>query len=205
MKLYYMPGACSLAPHIALEWTGAPYEGIRVTFPETKTPAFLAMNPSGAVPVLVEDDGWVLTENVAILDHLARRFPAAGIGDNGEPRDRATLLRWLAHLASDVHKAFGPIMAPASVVPDPAQHAAVKQTAREKVQRLMARIDTALAGRTTLHGERHGIADAYLFVMVRWTEHLAGGLAQLPNLVRFRDAMQADPGVQRALAAEGLA
>ena len=79
MKLYYSPGACSLSDHIVLEWTGAPYEAVRVSREERQTPAFRKLNPAGAVPVF-EQDGWVLTQNAAILNYLADKFQQAKLG-----------------------------------------------------------------------------------------------------------------------------
>ena len=76
MKLYYFPGACSLADHIVLEWIGAPYETVELDRAALKSPEFLALNPNGAVPVLVDGD-FVLTQNVAILCYLAERYPDA--------------------------------------------------------------------------------------------------------------------------------
>src|SRR4026209_145939 len=86
MKLYYFPGSCALADHVVLEWTGAPYEAIKLDRAGTKSPEFLQLNPSGAVPVLVDGD-FVLTQNVAILSYLAEQHPKARLfGDRSEER-----------------------------------------------------------------------------------------------------------------------
>ena len=92
MKLYYSTGACSLSDHIVLEWIGAPYEAVRVSREQRQTPEFRRLNPAGAVPVF-EQDGWVLTQNAAILNYLADRFPAAKLGGDGTPEGRAEVNR----------------------------------------------------------------------------------------------------------------
>src|SRR3546814_3497844 len=99
MKLYYSPGACSLADHIVLEWIGKPYEAIRVSRDDRKSPEFLRLNPAGAVPVL-QDGDWVLTQNMAVLNFLADSFPEARLGGDGTPRGRAEVNRWLAFVNS---------------------------------------------------------------------------------------------------------
>jgi glutathione S-transferase len=108
MKLYYFPGSCPLADHIVLEWIGAPYETVRMSTADVKTPQYLALNPEGVVPLLVDGD-FTLAQNVAILSYLADRYPEARLFGDGTPRGRARVLRWLALLNSDVHPAFKPI------------------------------------------------------------------------------------------------
>ena len=94
MKLYYMPGACSLADHIVLEWIGASYETVRMTHAGIKAPEYLAINEGGTVPLLVDGD-FFLTENVAILTYLADLYPDAQLIGDGTPRGRAEVMRWL--------------------------------------------------------------------------------------------------------------
>src|SRR3546814_18866566 len=84
MKLYYMPNACSLAPHIALEWAGADYEGVRLDHDQVHGEDYLKLNPKGAVPTLITDDGRVLTEALAVLLYIADRFPQADPGAAGD-------------------------------------------------------------------------------------------------------------------------
>lgn len=204
MKLYYMPGACSLSDHIALEWAGADYQLERVARDALKSPEYLAVNPAGAVPALQEDDGWVLTENVAILDYIAARHPEAGIGGN-DARERAEVLRWTSHVASDLHKSFLPIFAPARFSDDEATQARVREKAVQNIRGHLARMDRILDSREHLACGRRTVADAYLYVILRWADNVAGGIAEFANLSRYRAAMDADPAVRRALAAEGLA
>jgi len=204
MKLYGMPGSCSLGTHIALEWSGAPYEYVRLNHADLKTPHQLAINPSGAVPVLQEDDGWTLTEAGAIHRYIATLVPGARLGPDPGPRQEAEFLSWLSLLSSDVHKAFSPIWSPRLFHPDPAQHDALKQAARDRVQRLMLRLDEKLGDRAHPVANRRTVVDAHLFVFLRWTDKIGGGLQSFPALQRFYRDMTADPAVKRALAREGL-
>jgi glutathione S-transferase len=202
MKLYYSPGACSLADHIALEWIGKPYEAVRVSREDRKSPAYLAINPSGAVPAL-EDGGWVLTQNSAVLNYLADVHPEARLGGDGSPRGRAEVNRWLGVVNSDIHPAFLPLFGSTAWLEDPALVDRSKDVARAKLRGLFERVDAQLAGRDWIAGAR-SIADPYLYVVLRWARAQGVDLSGLGDLERFFDAMQADPGVRRALEQEGL-
>lgn len=202
MKLYYIPGACSLADHIVLEWTGSPYEAHAVARDQLRSPGYLAVNPSGQVPTLQDDDGWLLTENVAILTYLADRFPEAKLGGDG-PRGRAEVLRWLAYLNSDVHQAFKPLFNPARFLADESAHAELQANARTRLRGMFERLDARLADRDWLAGTR-SIADPYLFVVQRWAKGKGVDLSGLTHLDRFAQRMRDDAGVRAAMKAEGL-
>lgn len=202
MKLYTSPGTCSLAVHIALQWIGQPFDVQVVSRAERKTPEFLALNPAGAVPVL-EDDGWVLTQNAAILNYLADRFPDAKLGGDGTPKGRAEVNRWLAFLNSDLHTAFHPLFGSTSYL-DEAAAEQTKAAARTKLRGLYTRVDAQLDGRDSLTGTR-SIADPYLFVTVQWAKKNGIDLSGLTHLHAFDARMAADPGVQAAMKAEATA
>jgi glutathione S-transferase len=202
MKLYYLPGACSLADHIVLEWVGATYEAEAVPRDRLTSPEYLKVNPTGQVPALQDDDGWLLTENVAILAYLADRFPEAGLAGEG-PRGHAEVLRWLAYLNSDVHQAFKPLFNPARFVADEAAHAELQANARTRLRGMFERLDARLADRDWLAGTR-SIADPYLFVVQRWARGKGVDLSGLDHLERFAQRMREDAGVRAAMKAEGL-
>lgn len=200
MKLYYFPGACSLADHIVLEWVGARYETVRMTKASIKTPEYLAINEGGTVPLLVDGD-FSLTENVAVLGYLADLYPDARLLGDGTLRGRAEVMRWLGFLNSDVHLAFKPIFGPARYLPDPALAGALGDVARIRVREYLARLNARLEARDWLTGER-SIADPYLIVMLRWAIRLEVDLDGLSNLSRFVERVHKDPGVRVAIAAE---
>jgi glutathione S-transferase len=203
MKLHYLPGACSLADHIVLEWIGKPYEAVAVPRDRLKSPEYLRINPAGSVPALETDEGWPLTQNSAILHYLAERNPEAGLHGDGSARSRAEVDRWLAFVNADVHPSFWPFFGGLSWLDDDAMLARGHEAARRKLRGLFERADRQLEGRDWIAGAR-SIADPYLYVVTRWAKAKQVDLAGLANLERHFQRMQADPAVQRVLEAEGL-
>lgn len=203
MKLYYLPGACSLADHIVLEWIGQPYETYRVAREELGSPEYLRINPSGAVPALQESDGWVLTENAAILNYLADTYPEAALGGDGSPRGRAEVNRWLAFVNSEVHPTFKPIFRAERFIDGEREQEALRANAIARLRGYFERLDAQLAGKDWLTGSR-SFADPYLFVVLRWAAAKGVDLSGLDQLARFQQRMLADAGVQAAMGKEGL-
>lgn len=203
--LYYAVGACSMAPHIVLEWIGAPYEAVRV---EYGSPELLAVNPAGAVPTLREDDGWLLTQAGAILEYLAAKHPEAGLSGGESLRERAEAHRWSAFFTSDMHAAFWPVFMPYRYTTDPGDAArkAVVDAGLKLVAKQMAVLDTHLEGRDWILGEGRGklsVIDAYACPMIRWgMKMLPGGMAEYPNVTALHERLAADPAVQRVIARE---
>jgi len=193
VKLYYAPGACSLADHIVAAEGGLPLELEKVDLKThtTETGAdYKAINPKGYVPALTLDDGGLLTENVAILAYLGDK---AGLMPGGI--DRYHALEWIGFLNSEIHKSFGPLFGKA---PEPEE-----DKARRKIRDRLELVEKKLSG-DYLMGGRFSPPDAYLFVMLRWCEKMGIDLSGLPRLSAFKDRMQARPGVARALKEEGL-
>jgi len=201
-RLYYAVGACSLAPHIVLEWIGAPYEAIKVQF---GSPELLAVNPAGAVPTLQEDDGWLLTQAGAILDYLAQKHPEAGLSGGAGARARAEAHRWSAFLTSDVHAAFWPIFMPQryTTQSDEAAKAAVVEAGQKLVARQFSILDKHLEGREWILDGGRSVIDAYAFPMIRWASaKLPTGLSKFSNVQALHDRLAADSAVQKVLARE---
>ena len=202
LTLYSKPGACSLADHIVLRWAGAPFDVRIVDATQMKEPSFLALNPAGAVPVLVDGD-WVLNQNAAILNYLADRCPEAGLGGDGSPEGRAEVNRWLALLNADLHPAFHPLFGSTKYLDDADVIEATRKRAMQTIRGYYERLDAQLAGRNYLTGTR-SIADPYLFVTLLWAKRLKLDLGGLDNLHAFETRLRTDAGVQAAMAAEGL-
>ena len=201
MKLYYTPGTCALADHIALEWIGQPFEAQLVSREERKQPAYLAINPAGAVPALIVGE-WILTQNVAILNYLADKHPEAKLGGDGTPESRAVVNQWLSLVNSDVHPLFKVWFGSVAYL-DQDDIDTVQQNTRAQLRTLFERIDRQLAGKQWVTGAR-SIVDPYLFVVLRWARALKVDLAGLDHLHAFFDRMEADAGVRKALEAQGL-
>lgn len=204
MKLYYMPNACSLAPHIALEWAGADYEGVRLDHDQVHGEDYLKLNPKGAVPTLVTDDGRVLTEALAVLLYIADRFPQADLGAAGDDAfARARLNEALSELVSNLHPAFRPLFAPQRFVTEEAAEDQVKQAAYGLIDRAFDRLEHRMDGRDWML-DRRSVADPYLYVLTRWKGMTPRKIGAYPNLARFKARMAEDEGVRQALEEEGI-
>jgi glutathione S-transferase len=203
MKLYYSPGACSLATHIVLEWIGKPYDAHKVSLHPEKSPELVKVNPMGAVPV-IEENGWVLTQNSAILSYLADQNPQAKLGGDGTPRSRAEVNRWLGFVNSDMHPTFKPLFGATSYLDDANMIEKSRENARSRLRRQFELADKQLQGRDWIAGTR-SIADPYLFVMIRWAKAQKIDLSGLGNIERFFKRMENDSGVRKALDQESHA
>lgn len=193
MKLFYAPGACSLADRIALLEAGLPFVHESVNLKDKTTASgadFTNINPKGYVPVLALDSGEILTENVAVLDWIAARSPSLGVDG---PLGRTRLLEALAYVSTEVHPAYKPFFHGASDEE--------KGRARAKIARLYQLLADRMRG-DYLFGNRPTVADFYLFVTLLWA-----GKAGVPvpeRLVALRERMLSRPAVQAAMAVEGL-
>ena len=204
LTLFYAPGACSLAPHIVLEWIGQPYEAKRVQY---GSPELVAVNPSGAVPALCDESGWVLTQAGAILHYLARRFPEAGLDAGSGAKEQAELDRWSSFMTGDLHPSFYPIFMPERYTADRSEAAkeAVRQAGMELVRKRLALLDAQLAERPFILGERRTVIDAYAFPMIRWAiMKLPEKLGRYPHVQALHDRVTEDAAVRKVLADEGL-
>ncbi len=202
MKLYYLPGACSMTPHVALEWIGEPYEAEAATRASIKSPEYLKLNPQGAVPLLVDGD-FALPQNVAILHYLDARFPKARLFGSDDIKGRARAFRWLSFLNADVHKAFVPLFYTPDYINDDATKAAMQQAARDNVVRMLAQADAQLARQKYL-ADDVSVADVYLYVILRWCRSQKVDLDHLSKLAPFYELMGGNVGVQAVIAQEGL-
>jgi len=193
MKLYYTPLACSLADHIALLEAGASFDSERVDL-RTKQLAsggdLHKVTPKGYVPVLVLDNGEVLTENIAILEWIASQYPQLGASG---PLGRTRLLEALAFISTELHRSFKPMWHPSSDV-DRAKAASA----------IGHHLDLLSTNLTTdyLFGENPTVADFYLFVMLLWAEKFA--ISVPPQMARLRTRLKARPSARLAMEREGL-
>jgi glutathione S-transferase len=193
VKLYYSPGACSLACHIALHEAGFDFELLKVDLKRKTLDSgadYTAVSPKGYVPALVLDSGEVLTENLAVLDWIATQSPALGLDG---PLGRTRLLEALAFISTEVHKSYKPFFAGGSD-----DDRAKARTLIEKRLQLLA--DRAIG--PYLFGKRLSAADCYLFVMLLWAGRF--GVAVPERLLSLRSAMLERRAVQHALMHEGL-
>ncbi len=197
--LYQTPGACSLAPLIALHAAGLPHDLETVDLRAHKLADgsdYYAVNPKGAVPALKIDSGDVLTENAVLLQYIADQAPAANlVPASGVARYRQ--LELLNYIATEVHKGFSPLFNPATL-PE------ARQMAVDALGKKFSFLAGRLGDQNYLAGDRLTAADAYLFTVLRWTDLLKLDLAAWPALVAYRQRLANDPAIKAALEEEGL-
>ena len=201
MKLYYSPGACSLASHIALKEIGATFEAIRVDIRAKKTATgadFSAITAKGYVPALELDSGEVLTEGTVVLQYVADLEPALGLAPAAGTMDRYRLMEWLGFVNSEVHKNFSPLF-------DPTAPEVLKERARAMLAKRLTYVAGELAGRDYLLGAQFTVADAYLYTVLGWTSKVGVDLSPWPVFEAYRARIGARPSVQAAQAAEKAA
>jgi glutathione S-transferase len=203
--LYYAPGACSLASHIALEEAGAPFETVRLDLAagDQRAPEYLAVNERGRVPALVED-GWVLTENTAILRHVARLHPALW---PQAPRERAIADEWLAWLSTNHHVAYAHVRRPERYTTDEEAYPAIRAKGADTCGDLFTMTEVRLSNGGWAVGGRYSVVDPYLLLFWTWGRGSALGFdmgARFPHWTAHARAMAERPAVRAVFAREGL-
>lgn len=199
MKLYYAPGACSLAVHIALRETGQSFDLAKVDLARHTLEDgsdYRAVSPRGYVPLLEFDDGSRHTEAAALLQYLADQDPAHTL--IGAPRSarRLAVTTWLAFVASELHKTFSPWLFHPEYGDQPGK------AARDRLAPRLALVDRHLAEHAFLLGDEFSIADAYLFTIADWSHALKLPLDDTPHLAAYLERIRARPSVAEALQAE---
>jgi glutathione S-transferase len=201
LKLYYTPGACSQAVHIALHEAGIEHSSERVDLRAKRTASggdYWAINAKGAVPALDLGDGQVLTENAAILQYVGDTASGDSLLPPVGDLRRYRVLEWLNFIATEMHKGFGPLWNPASSED-------AKQAAREVLAKKFDYAEQQLGSGPYLMGDQLTVADTYLFVILGWTAMHGIDLARWPGLVAFTRTMRERESVRLVLSAEGLA
>ena len=198
LELYWAPGACSFVPHVGLEAAKAPFEPrmVKLHKGEHRTPAYLAMNPNGQVPVLVVD-GRPLTQIVAICDFLDRAFPEAGL----LPRDawkRSEALSELAWMNSTPHTTATRFFFPERYADSDAARAEVKKRATQDFRGYLERMQNTL-GRPSFP-----LRDAYLFTLLRWGGFAGIDPKALPAYHDYAQRLLEAPPIAAALARERI-
>jgi glutathione S-transferase len=201
LKLYYAPGACSLAAHIVLEESGEKYDAQRVDLAkgEQKTDDYLKIHPLGRVPALQIGDGQYITENTAILPYLGKRF---GLWPK-DPLAEARALSLIGLFASTVHPAHAHISRPERYASDPAVYPNIQETGREAFHGYLKLVDGLLAGRQWM-SDQYSVVDPYALTFYTWGVRRGLPMGEMKNYGAFRDRMLARPAVKRILDAENV-
>ena len=200
MKLFYKPGACSLASHITLRESGKDFtlDGVDLMKKRLENgDDFFAVNPKGQVPALLLDDGALLTEGVAIMQYLADSVPDRQLLAPTSSLSRYKTIEWLNYIATELHKGFTPLFRPDT--PED-----FKPTVRALLEKKMQYVNDSLKDNQWICGPRFSIADAYLFTVLRWAYAVKLNMAGLSNIDAYMARMAERPAVAAALKAEGL-
>ena len=206
MKLYYSPGACSIAPHILLEESEAEFEAIRVVLAngENLKPEYLAINPAARVPAL-DIDGRILTENVAIISYVGHRFAGQNLLCLDDLTKFARVMEISSFLSSSLHIAYAQLWRSERFTSDPALGVPLSLAAKPNIERHNAVIEAWLPTDGWIVGDHFTAADAYLLPFYRWGRRIGVDLSALPNWTAHTRRVIERPAVQRVLAREGLA
>jgi glutathione S-transferase len=200
MKLYYTPGACSMAVNITLHESGQKFDLVKVDLSQHKTEGgedYYRINPKGYVPALKLDNGEVLTEDAVLLQYVADQKPEASLAPKAGTMERYRLLEWLNFISSEMHKTLGALFNP-GITPE---------WKEDRIALFGRRCDylvKALGSKPYLMGDKFTIADAYLFTILGWANYFKLDMGRWPALRQYADRIAARPAVQEAMKAEGL-
>jgi glutathione S-transferase len=200
MKLYYSPGACSMATHIVAREAGHAFDLEKVDIPNKKTADggdYWKVNPKGYVPALMLDDGQVITEVGVICQYLGDQKPESGLIAKFGTIERYHQMEALNFIATEIHKQIGALFNP-KMTPD------MKEVQLGTIERRFNSLEKMMDGKPYVMGDKFSAVDAYLFTALNWTRIHNIDLGKWPNMKAFMDRVGARPKVQETLKAEGL-
>lgn len=206
ITLYYSPGSCSLAPHIVLNEIGKRFELRKFVTADRAnySTEYLAINPKGRIPAL-QIDGFILSENPAILAYLGRRFPSAGLYPADASEAEARCLELLAWSSNTVHVAYAQLLRPERFVPNEQNHPLVKESGRTNYERCLADIEKELQHREYSLGSRFTVVDPFWLVFYRWGVQTGYDMrGKFPAYTNYAERLCSRSSVQRALTTEGI-
>ncbi len=201
MKLFYAPGACSMAPHIVANETGQKLELVKVDIPNKKTEQgddYWKINFKGYVPTLQLDDGKMLTEVGVICQYLADQKPESGLAPKLGTMERYRLMEWLNFVAAEIHKQIGALFNP-KFTPE------MREVQLAVIARKLKPLDAELAGKQFLMGDKFTVADAYAFTVLNWHKAVKLDLSPWPNVKAYYERLAKRPKIQETMKAEGIA
>ena len=203
LKLYFTPGTCALATHIALAEAGAEYTTERIDFKanQQQSPEYLAINPKGRVPALVTDRG-ILTENPAMLAYIAQSFPKAKLAPLDDPFAFAQVQAINSYLSSTVHVAHSHKGRGYRWATEESSFADMKKTIPKSMGAVFALLERSMLQGPWMMGETYTICDPYLFTLTGWLEGDSVDITTLPKVADHFKRMKDRPAVQKALAEE---
>jgi glutathione S-transferase len=205
LTFFYSTGTCSTAVHIAFAEAGIEFKGVEVSWQrKVNLDELAAVNPLGQVPALVDEEGRVLTQTIAILEFIANRAKEKKLMPESGTWQRSQAMGWLAFIGADLQKSFAPMFYAPHWTKDEATQTAIKQSVVDSIDKHLAYIDQKLAGSEYLLGNQFSVADAHLFTVVGWCKWSGNKISKYKNLVGYMKRVNDRPQVQKILQLEGL-
>jgi len=207
MKLFYSPGACSLAPHIVMSELNMAYEieSVDLRKKTTATGAdFKMINAKGSVPALKLESGDVLTEGAVILQYLADQKPEAGLMPKFGSMERFRMQEMLHFVSTELHKNFSPLWGAAMICKTTEGQTDLVDFYKTALQTKMAFASEKLGTNDFLMGKEFSIVDAYFFTVMSWAAYKEVDYSKHTNLVKYMERVGSRPSVQKAMREEGL-
>ena len=203
LTLYYAPGTCALASHLALEYAGAAYQAVRIDFAskQQQSPGYLRLNPRGRVPALVTDRG-VLTETLAVLQYVSQSFPEARLAPLDDLFLLAKVNEFNTYLCSTVHVAHAHRVRAHRWADDEQAMEAMKKKVPETMGACFDMIERDMLAGPWVLGDSFSICDMYLFTLGRWLQGDGVEIGRFPKVADHAVRMAADPVVVKVLAAQ---
>ena len=201
LKLFYSPGSCAFASHIALEESGAAYETRRIDFgsAEQTKPEYLAINPKGRVPALMTDRG-ILTESPAILLYIAQSFPAANLAPLADPFALAKMQAFNSFMCATVHVAHAHRVRAHRWTDDAAAMETMKKKTPQNMRDCFGMIERDMLTGPWVMGDSYSVADGYLFTLARWLEGDGVDVKAFPKVTAHMQRIAERPAVKKVLA-----
>lgn len=200
MKLYFSPGACSLAPHIVLREAGVPFSLVKVDTGTHKTEHgvdYYTINPKGYVPLLELDDGQRLSEGPVIAQYVSDQANRRDLMPESGTMARYRVMEWQSYITSELHKSFSPLF-------NPAFDSTAKSIFADGLRKKFGWVSDQLRGKQYLTGDTFTAADAYLFTVAGWAKYVGLDLSHCDHLQAFLKRVADRPAVREAMKAEGL-
>lgn len=207
MKLYFSPGACSLAPHIVLEEAGAQFQLIKVDLKNKTLESgenFLKINPKGQVPTLQMQDGQILTENAIINQYIADQFPQKNLLPKAGTMERYRADEWLNYIATEIHKGMGILFAVDRLVQNETGKKEFRDNSIAGLGKKFDYLSEKIQNNQFLMGSQFTAPDAYLFTVLNWHGWLKVEMTKWPTLMGYMERVKSRPAVQKAMKNEGI-
>ncbi len=204
IKFYYSKAACSLSVHIVLEELGIPYEAHSVDIRQPATDEYLKINPMGAVPAIIMDNGQSLTEAAVIIQYLCDMKADKGLAPKQGTMERYRFQEILNFISTEIHKGFGPLWSLDAIVQDVTAQAEAKNYFTQELGKRFDVMEAKLSTQNFLMPTGYTAVDAYAYTILNWSNYLKVDLSKWPAIKTYMDRVRSRPATEKALRAEGL-